>query len=226
MGNDKKVKVLMVDDDVMLGEIVVTGLKMEGYNVEYVTTLLAMGSIVKAFRPNVIVLDIEVGEGNGVDEMHNIRKYAPNTPIIFISSHVESEMVVKAIGAGGAVYLRKPFEIVELIAYIRSLVKVEMTESHAVEIGGISIDTEKRTLTHANGSIERLTAMQAEVLMTLIENANNPTLRSQLYDNLWPDGNASDASLDNIMSKLRKVLAIDTNIKIETLRKVGFELRA
>lgn len=225
MSKDNKIKVLMVDDDVTLGEVVVTCLKSEGYDVEYVTSLLAMESMVKAFRPNVIVLDIEVGEGNGVDEMHHLREYAPTTPVIFISSHVESEMVVKAIGAGGAVYLRKPFEIVELIAYMRSLVKVEVAESRIVKIGGISLDAEERTLTHADGSIDRLTVMQAEALSTLIENANTPTSRSQLYNKLWPDGNASDASLDNIISKLRKMLAADGNIKIETLPKVGFELK-
>ena len=223
MSKNNKVKVLLVDDDVVLGEIVVTSLKLEGYNIEYVTSLFAMEGLVKAFRPDIIILDIEVSDGNGIDEMRHIREYAPDLPVIFISSHVDSETVVKAIGAGGAVYLRKPFEIVELIAYIRSLVHVKMKENHVVEIGGIAIDTDNRTLTHANGSTERLTVMQLKTLMTLIENANNQTLRTQLYNKLWPDGNTSDASLDNIISKLRKILAPDTNIKIETLPKIGFK---
>lgn len=224
MSENKNVKVLLVDDDVLLGEIVVTGLKDEGYNVEYATSLLAIEGMLKSFRPNVIVLDIEVGEGNGIDDMRHIRQYDPDIPVIFVSSHVDSETLVKAIQAGGAVYLRKPFEITELSVYIRSLFKKSLTSSNIVEIADLSINTDNRLLTHKDGSTEKLTMMQMKALLMLIENLNNATSRTQLYNNLWPDGNSSDASLDNIMSKLRKILAKDANIKIETLPKVGFKL--
>lgn len=223
--SEENIKVLLVDDDVIQGEVIVTCLKSEGFNVEYVTSLLAMESMVKTFCPNVIVLDIEVGEGNGIDEMRHIREYAPDTPVIFISSHVDSDTAVRALGAGGAVYLRKPFEIVELAAYIRNFSNTEKTESLVVEIGGVSIDTGNRELTHADGAVERLTKMQLETLLTLIENANKLTPRTLLYNKLWPDGNSSEASLDNLISKLRKMLSSETSLKIETIPKKGFELK-
>lgn len=222
--SEEKIKVLMVDDDVAFGDVVVTCLRMEGFNVEYVTTLLAMESMVKAFHPNVIVLDVEVGEGNGVAEMGHIREYAPNTPVIFVSSHVDSETLVSAIEAGGTIYLRKPLDMTELMAYLRKIANVDKKTNNIIKIGDISIDTANRTLTHADGTAERLTAMQQDVLLILIENANKPTTRTQLCDKLWPEGNYSDASLDNIISKLRKLLTPEVNMKIETLPKVGFEL--
>lgn len=223
--SEEKIKVLMVDDDVALGDVVVTCLRSEGFNAEYVTSLLAMESMVKAFLPNIIVLDIEVGEGNGVDEMKRIREYAPNTPVIFISSHVDSETLVSAIEAGGTIYLRKPLVLTELMVYLRKFANVDKETTNVVKIGNISIDTANRTLTHADGTMERLTAMQQDVMLILIENANKPTSRSQLCNKLWPDGNSSYASLDNIISKLRKTLSTDTTISIKTLPKVGFELK-
>lgn len=223
---EKGIKVLVVDDDVALGDVIVMCLKSEGYDVEYTTSLLAMESLVGAFRPNIIVLDVEVGEGNGIDEMNHILEYAPGIPVVFISSHVDSDTVVRAIKAGGENFLRKPLDMAELVAYINRYTNNKGNVVTRIEkIGSVSIGVDDRVLTHADGTTERLTKMQHEVLLTLIHNANNITSRKLLNDKLWPDGNGSSASLDNLISKLRKILSQDTDIKIDTLSKMGFALR-
>lgn len=113
----------------------------------------------------------------------------------------------------------------ELKAYIRRFANVETSTNNIIKIADVSIDTTKRTLTYADGTMVRLTMMQIEALQLLIENANKPTSRTQLFSKPWPTGNSSDASLDNIISRLRKILTVKTNIKIETLPKVGFVLK-
>ncbi len=114
-----KIKVLFVDDDITLGNIVMMALNASGYEAYYQTSLTAIRSVIQELKPDIIILDVEIGKKNGIDATPEIKAIAPEIPILFVSSHIDSEKVVKALNAGGIAYLKKPFEIEELLAYIQ-----------------------------------------------------------------------------------------------------------
>ena len=115
----EKTKVLFVDDDIALGQVVILALRALGYAAEYCTTLVGIQGVVQEMQPDIMVLDVEIGEKNGIDAVAELKLTAPDTPILFVSSHIAGSEVARALDAGGIAYLRKPFEMEELVAYIR-----------------------------------------------------------------------------------------------------------
>lgn len=113
----EKTKVLFVDDDIALGQVVILALRASGYAAEYCTTLVGIQGVVQEMQPDIMVLDVEIGEKNGIDAVAELKLTAPDTPILFVSSHIAGSEVARALDAGGIAYLRKPFEMEELVAY-------------------------------------------------------------------------------------------------------------
>lgn len=109
----EKTKVLFVDDDIALGQVVILALRASGYAAEYCTTLVGIQGVVQEMQPDIMVLDVEIGEKNGIDAVAELKLTAPDTPVLFVSSHIAGSEVARALDAGGIAYLRKPFEMEE-----------------------------------------------------------------------------------------------------------------
>lgn len=120
-----KIRVLIVDDDATLGATLTLGLDTLGMQPSYQTSLAGLQSVVQSINPNIIILDVEIGEDNGIDQMQQLKLYAPNIPVIFMSSHADVGYLTRAMGEGAVNYLKKPFEMEELAAYIQRFAKVE-----------------------------------------------------------------------------------------------------
>lgn len=111
----KKLKIFFIDDDIALGHICTRIMQEEGYEVLYQTSLNGAKACIVETHPDMIVLDVEIGNKNGIEAVPELKAIAPNTPILFISSHTNSQLVVQALSAGAVAYLKKPLEIDELI---------------------------------------------------------------------------------------------------------------
>lgn len=120
-----EIRVLIVDDDATLGATLTLGLDTLGMQPSYQTSLAGLQSVVQSINPNIIILDVEIGEDNGIDQMQQLKLYAPNIPVIFMSSHADVGYLTRAMGEGAVNYLKKPFEMEELAAYIQRFAKVE-----------------------------------------------------------------------------------------------------
>lgn len=94
------------------------------------------------------MLDVEIGEDNGIDQMQQLKLYAPNIPVIFMSSHIDAGYLTRAIGEGAVNFLKKPFEIEELVAYILRFANIENKKDAAsiVSIGTHSLNIKTREL--------------------------------------------------------------------------------
>lgn len=114
-----KIKVLFVDDDLALGSIVTLALEDAGYEVHYQTSLAGIRTVTAEMQSDIVVLDVEIGAKNGIDAIPELKQIAPEVPVLVVSSHVESDNVVKALEVGALTYLKKPFEMAELLAYIQ-----------------------------------------------------------------------------------------------------------
>ena len=97
----EKTKVLFVDDDIALGQVVILALRASGYAAEYCTTLVGIQGVVQEMQPDIMVLDVEIGEKNGIDAVAELKLTAPDTPVLFVSSHIAGSEVARALDAGG-----------------------------------------------------------------------------------------------------------------------------
>lgn len=123
--------------------------------------------------------------------------------------------------------MKKPFEIEELGAYILRFAKIdEASAVPAIQIGSLTLNMASHALCAQNNEQIHLTKKQFEVLSVLAQNMGQTTTRQRLKQLLWNDGNYSEASLDNYISQLRKILSIDETVRLETIPKLGFLLSA
>lgn len=222
-----KIKALIIDDDVTLGAILSTGLQLLNIETIYQTSLAGLQSVVKSSRPNIIILDVEVGESNSIDLIQQLKLYAEGIPVIFMSSHIDAGYQTKAINEGAIAFLKKPVDVEEVAAYIKRFGQKEQQQdtTSTVTIGCYTFNLQSRVLIKKGENSGHLTAKQSQVIKLLLEHTGEVVPRQDIKQALWPDGNASDASLDNYISQLRKIFAEDKKVQIITIPKIGFKLK-
>ena len=218
----EKLKVIIVDDDKLLGTTLVLGLEGLSMKPYYLDSLDGLLDKISEVQPNILVLDIEIGMGNGIEKLKELKLHAIKIPVIIMSSHIQM-----ALENGAFHFLKKPFEIDELGAYIQRFAKTDeklgiVTD---IQIGSLNLQMQFHALYTKNNDQIHLSQKQFEVLSILAQNLGKITTRQTLKCQLWPDGNYSDPSLDNYISQLRKILSVDESVKLETIPKVGFLLK-
>ncbi len=216
------IKVLIIDDDIALGQIITMALNDNGYEAHYQTSLIAAKPTILEFNPNIIILDVEIGNRNGIDAAPEFREIAPETPILFISSHLESANVVRALNAGGVNYLKKPFEIEELLAYIKRFTDNSQNKSQGNKIG--LFELEDHYLKKGDEIVKRLTEFEYKLLKLLVSNPNQIIKREEIEAELWENTIASEQSINNFIAKLRRYLSSDKSLELVTIPKVGYKL--
>lgn len=219
-----KIKVLFVDDDVALGNIVTLALDDLGYEAHYQTSLAGIKSVMKELQPDIIVLDVEIGTKNGIEIIPELKIIASETPILIVSSHVGVEYLTKALDAGAVTFLRKPFEIAELLAYINRFVKPFCAKG--LGIGMFHIKAEENLLMKGDEVKRKLSAFECKLLKLLVLNLNQVVTRELIEQELWGGivTASSGQSLNNYIAKLRKYLAEDKQLVLATIPQVGYKL--
>ena len=213
------IKVLLVDDDVMLSSIITAALKDEGYEVHYQSSLTGITTILNEFKPDIMVLDVEIGTSDSIDNASELKMAAPGTPILYISSHTESHEVARALKSGAVAYLKKPFSVEELIAYVDR--HAHPVSNAIIKIGSLELDIQTRTLYQAS----RLSKLEFS-LLKLLYSHKGEIVSYEKIEELWEDAIMNEHSLYNYIVKLRKVLAADPNISISTIGGNGYMLLA
>lgn len=219
----KKTKVFLIDDDIVLGYTLMPQLQEAGMDVHYQTSLSGCEAAIQSWQPDIILLDVEIGDSNGIDAMSQIQLIAPDVPVIFISSHLENEYEKQAIRHGGKRYVRKPIDFELLKTYIE--MDTKQTEETS-RFGTLTVDWNRQEITFTDGSITKVPAMEIRLLKLLIANANQLVTRQQIEEALWEKGNrgSSEQSLNNYVARLRKTLAKDTAIVLKTIPRTGYQL--
>ena len=147
-----KTKILFIDDDTVLGNVVTMALEEAGYETYYQTSLVAFGPVVRELRPDLVILDVAIGTGDGIEVAARLRGLLPNIPILFVSSHTDGGHVARALEAGGIAYLKKPFGMDELLAYVKR--HTALPASSGIRLGSLLFDPAAHTLSR-DGREER-----------------------------------------------------------------------
>lgn len=219
-----KARVLFIDDDVMLGNIVTTALTDEGYVVHQQNSLTGIKVVVSEFRPAIIVMDVEIGAEDGIDAMPELYAVSPEIPIVIISSHTASNEVVRALQNGAVAYLKKPFEPEELIAYIERYAHTAQKLLPKIKIASLELDVQNHILYQGSRKLKRLSKLEFALLLLLNEHQGEIVSHGEI-SKLWGGAIIEDHSLYNLIAKLRKTLSVDVHIKIDTVGGDGYILQ-
>jgi len=227
----QKIKVLLVDDDTILGNSVAEELNERGYETTYLSATYGVSEAIQQLQPDVLVFDVEIGKENGIEMALKLFKGNPALPIIFISSHHEVEMKEAGLSAGAVAYLDKPFSIKLLVAHIDRFVRMTKsssgTFSNIVPISSMQLDTKNRALIFKDGAIVDLRPMEFNILRELATRMNEVVSREDMYVAVWDKEKAfyNEQSLNNYIRRLRGILEPDEKVEISMHRGMGYKLR-
>lgn len=227
-------KVLLIEDEWQLGQIVKDSLEMRGFEMLYAADGKEGLRLFQEHRPDVVVLDIMMPNMDGFTVTTEIRRQDKTTPIIFLTAKSQTTDVVKGFELGGNDYLKKPFSMDELIVRIKALlqrfkaVPAAGSEGNSgtdvVQIGQYVFNYTKQTLTR-NNTTAFLSHREAEILRRLSENLNQVMERKKVLLDLWGDDSFFNArSMDVFITKLRRYLKDDPRVQIVNIRGVGYKL--
>jgi DNA-binding response OmpR family regulator len=228
---DATKKVLLVEDELTLAEIIKESLETRDFSVTLIDSIAAGIDAYYHTRPDIIVLDVMLPDGDGFTMAAQIRQTDMNTPIIFLTSKSLPSDVVKGFESGGNDYMKKPFSIEELIVRMKVLLNknrvLPVLEAHleeVVQIGAFTFNYNNAVLLYA-GISRQLTSRESELLKVLYVNKNRLIDRKSLLKSIWGDDDFfSGRSLDVFITKLRKYLQHDPAVKILNIRGIGYKL--
>lgn len=223
----KKAHILYVEDDESLSFVTRDNLELQGYRITYCEDGLKAKNLIHREEFDLCILDVMLPEIDGFTLAEEIRKFNPHVPILFLTAKSLKEDRIRGLKIGGDDYITKPFSIEELILKIEVFLRrsrVIQPTSNRIKISHFELDYPNLTL-HYQKQTQRLTQKEADLLKFLAENRNEIIKRSTILEKLWgQDDYFLGRSLDVFISRLRKYLRPDENLKIENIHGVGFRL--
>lgn len=220
-------KILLAEDEEALGMIVKESLEVRSFEVIFCQNGEQALQQYLEEKPALLVLDVMMPKKDGFTLVKEIRQQDQLVPIIFLTAKSRTEDVVEGFGYGANDYLKKPFSMEELIVRIKALLgrhdsTAKETTQH--EIGNYQFDVTRQSLTIGSEKI-MLTHRETQLLLALCKNRNELTDRTYILQSLWGNDDFFNArSMDVFITKLRKKLSKDAEIKIINVRGYGYKL--
>jgi two-component system, OmpR family, response regulator len=222
-------RVLVVDDEPNIVEVVTMALRYQGFEVDTAATGREALSAVSRFKPHLMVLDVMLPDMEGFEVASRLGAQRAGVPIIFLTARDATEDKVRGLTGGGDDYMTKPFSLEELVARIRTILRrtgQASPESGRLVFEDLELDEESREVTRSRAPIE-LTATEYRLLRYLMLNPRRVMTRAQLLDHVWNyDFGGDGRVLETYISYLRKKLDAHGPSLIKTVRGVGYALQA
>ena len=220
-------RVLVVDDEPAIRELVELALRYEGYTVTKAATAKEAQALLTGVRPSIVVLDIMLPDGNGLELAERLRRQADPVPILFLTARDAIADRVRGLKVGDD-YLIKPFAVDELIARVEAVLRrtAVTTSASRLVFEDLELDDDTREV-HRAGQFVDLTDTEYRLLRHLMANPRRVLTREQLLDHVWQYDFRGDAGvLATYVSYLRKKLDALGPPLIHTVRGVGYALRS
>ncbi len=224
---EEKIKILLAEDDLNLGILLMDFLESEGFEVK----LCKNGELaLRAFESDAFqfcVLDVMMPVMDGFTLAKKIREKNPQVPILFLTARSMKEDKVKGFESGADDYIIKPFDEVELLYRIKAILRRSGENSSnepakSFQIGKFIFDPANQSLTLGK-EIKRITSKESAILLFLCKNQNRLVKREELLEAIWGKNDYFlGRSMDVFITKLRKYLKDDPAVSIENVHGVGF----
>jgi two-component system OmpR family response regulator len=222
-------RVLVVDDEVNIAELVSMAVRYEGWEPTIATTGSKAVSTAKDIRPDVVVLDVMLPDFDGMEVLRRMRGQLPDVPVLFLTARDSVEDRVSGLTAGGDDYVTKPFSLEEVIARLRALMRragaTDRHESTRLTVGDLTLDEDSHEV-YRGGDEIHLTATEFELLRFLMRNPRRVLSKPQILDRVWNYDFGGQANVVELyISYLRKKVDAGRPAMIHTMRGAGYVLK-
>lgn len=224
-------RILVVDDEQMLTDLLSMALRMEGWEVRTAASGFEALQSARDFRPDAMVLDIMMPDLDGMSVLQRLRASGDDVPVLFLTAKDAVSDRVAGLTAGGDDYVTKPFSLEEVVARLRGLMRRAGTAQTAevepiLRVGDLSLNEDSHEVERAGDPIE-LTATEFELLRYLMRNQRRVVSKAQILDRVWNyDFGGRSSVVELYISYLRKKIDQGREPLIHTVRGVGYMIKA
>jgi two-component system, OmpR family, response regulator len=223
-------RILVVDDEPAITELVSTALRFVGFDVQTAASGREAMAAAHAFDPHLIVLDVMLPDLDGVEVCARLRSSGNRVPVIFLTARDEHEDKMRGFTHGGDDYMTKPFSLEELVARMRAVLRRTGSEapgaaSERHAYADLELDEESHRVWRA-GELVHLSPTEYRLLRYLLLNAGRVLSKDQIIDHVWQYDFVGDANVvETYISYLRKKIDDCEPKLIQTVRGFGYSLR-
>ncbi|KOV81418.1 response regulator transcription factor [Nocardia sp. NRRL S-836] len=223
------VRVLVVDDESTLAELMTMALRMEKWDVRTALDGRTAVRTAREFRPDAVVLDVMLPDFDGFEVLRRMRGEQPNLPVLFLTARDAVEDRIAGLTAGGDDYVTKPFSLEEVVLRLRALMRrTGVTEEDAgarLVVGDLTLNEDTREVTRAGEQIS-LTVTEFDLLRYLMSNPRRVLSKAQILDRVWSYDFGGQANIVELyISYLRKKIDAGRAPMIHTMRGAGYVLK-
>jgi two-component system OmpR family response regulator len=225
----KGVRILVVDDELPITELLQMALTFEGYDVSVASSGREALELLRTARPDLLILDVMMPGMDGFTLLRRLREERNNIPVLLLTAKDAVEDRVQGLQLGSDDYVTKPFSLAELVARVEAILRRAGQSPSApsrLVVGDLILDEDAHQVLRNGHEIE-LTATEFKLLRYLMLNANKVVSKAQILDHVWEYDFGGDANIvETYISYLRKKLDAFGPALIKTVRGVGYSLRA
>ncbi|MEU2108269.1 response regulator transcription factor [Streptomyces sp. NPDC019507] len=224
------VRVLVVDDESSLTELLSMALRYEGWEVRSAGDGAGAVRAARDFRPDAVILDVMLPDLDGLTVLGRLRRELPDVPVLFLTARDAVEDRIAGLTAGGDDYVTKPFSLEEVVARLRGLIRRSGTAAAARDgsllvVGDLTLDEDSHEVTRAGTSIH-LTATEFELLRYLMRNPRRVLSKAQILDRVWSYDFGGQANVVELyISYLRRKIDAGRTPMIHTRRGAGYLIK-
>ena len=223
------VRILVVDDEATLTELLSMALRLEGWEVHTAGDGFSAIRTGRNVQPDAVVLDVMLPDMDGLEVLRRLRAAAPDVPVLFLTAKDAVEDRIAGLTAGGDDYVTKPFSLEEVVARLRGLLRrtnaLARAENTELTVGDLTLDEDSHEV-RRGGQVIALTATEYELLRFLMRNPRRVLSKAQILDRVWNYDFGGQANVVELyISYLRKKIDAGRSPMIHTLRGAGYVLK-
>ena len=223
-------RILVVDDESSISDLIATSLKFVGFEVRTAATGSQALTIAEEFKPHAMILDVMLPDLDGFEVCRKIRNEGIEVGVLFLSAKDEMKDKVQGLTIGGDDYMTNPFSLEELVARLRALLRrigavPQSIEDEKIRFADLELDEATHEVRRA-GKLLELSPTEFTLLRYLLINADRVVSKAQILDHVWDYDFGGDAGIvETYISYLRKKIDVFNPPLIHTVRGVGYRLR-
>ncbi|UNM16890.1 response regulator transcription factor [Streptomyces formicae] len=224
------VRVLVVDDEASLTELLSMALRYEGWQVRSAGDGAGAVRSAREFRPDAVLLDMMLPDMDGLAVLSRLRRELPDVPVLFLTAKDAVEDRIAGLTAGGDDYVTKPFSLEEVVARLRGLIRrsgaaAAVRSESLLVVGDLTLDEDSHEVTRGGASIH-LTATEFELLRYLMRNPRRVLSKAQILDRVWSYDFGGQANVVELyISYLRRKIDAGRSPMIHTRRGAGYLIK-
>ena len=224
-------RILAVDDEQMLTDLLAMALRMEGWEVRTASSGLEALQVAREFEPDALVLDIMMPDLDGMSVLRRLRESGNFVPVLFLTAKDAVADRIAGLTAGGDDYVTKPFSLEEIIARLRAIIRrsgqATADDSQSIlRVADLTLNEDSHEVVRGGDEIE-LTATEFELLRYLMRNERRVLSKAQILDRVWSyDFGGKSSVVELYISYLRKKIDAGRSPLLHTVRGVGYMIKA